>query len=61
MAFHVSFNHDSEGHSYHHNVSRTEPLAFDHVVNNVGNAYSTTTGKFTVPYTGYYLFHLLAM
>lgn len=33
-----------------------DPVIFDRVVTNIGNAYSTTTGKFVAPYNGTYEF-----
>ena len=33
-----------------------DPVIFDRVVTNIGNAYSTTTGKFVAQYNGTYEF-----
>ena len=36
------------------------PVTFDRVLLNLGNAWSSSTSKITIPHTGYYLTHISA-
>ncbi|KAK7478796.1 hypothetical protein BaRGS_00030007 [Batillaria attramentaria] len=58
VAFMVDFHTNSEGHDYAMNISKTGPIVFDHVQSNYGHGYSTSTGKFIVPYPGLYWFRV---
>ncbi|KAK7477470.1 hypothetical protein BaRGS_00031294 [Batillaria attramentaria] len=59
VSFRVEFYQHGQSHTI--TLSKTEPIKFDHVATNYGNAYSGTTGKFTAPYEGIYGFYLHIM
>jgi hypothetical protein len=48
IAFTARLSSDTTGH--------TDPTVFDNVITNVGGGYSSSTGKFTAPIAGTYVF-----
>lgn len=40
------------------NIRAWDTVVFEHALTNIGNAYSTTTGEFTAPDNGVYLFYI---
>lgn len=44
-----------------HNFGEHQTVIFDKAITNVGNHYHTSTGIFTAPYSGVYVFHVTAM
>ncbi|KAH3747725.1 hypothetical protein DPMN_182154 [Dreissena polymorpha] len=52
VAFTAQLSHDMT------NIGANQPVVFDHVVTNPGNSYDKTTGHFTAPQNGLYIFYL---
>ena len=59
MAFTVRFSGDNGDHGVA--IGSHAVLKFDRIVSNIGNGYSTDTGRFTAPVSGVYAFSLVVM
>ncbi|KAK7478798.1 hypothetical protein BaRGS_00030009 [Batillaria attramentaria] len=57
VGFRVEMGLNRQGQHYNVHIAMNTPIKYDKVLENHGNGYSDTTGKFTAPYAGIYWFY----